>query len=83
MGPGRRPLTASTTSLCPLFVPKIFGLRYFTEDQLGQDTSNLDQAIRPYIDRIFVQGDRTWAVLSLERLITDERFLHVKNSAFN
>lgn len=68
---------------CTLFVPKIFGLRYFTEDQLGQDTSNLDQAIRPYIDRIFVQGDRTWAVLSLERLITDERFLHVKTSAFN
>lgn len=64
---------------CTLFVPRIYGLRYFTEDQSTQDNAGLDEAILPYTDRRYVEGERTWTVLSLERLVSDERFLNVGN----
>jgi len=62
---------------CTIFVPKIFGLRYFTEDQVAQDNSGLDKAVLPYAERSYVQGDHTWRVISLERLVSAERFLNV------
>jgi len=68
---------------CTLLVPKIFGLRYFTEEHQSEDRKNLDVAIQPFIDRTFVQGDCTWGVLSLNRLVATTKFLNVQRATVN
>ena len=65
---------------CTLLVPKIFGLRYFDALQQGKDKSVLDTPAQPFIDRTFLQGDRIWAVLAVQRLIADTEFLNVQKS---
>ena len=62
---------------CTLFVPRIIGLRYFTEDQIEQDDPGPDKTVLPYAERSYLQGGRRWQVISLERLVSDERFLNV------
>lgn len=66
---------------CTLFVSRVYGLRYFRDNQSGQGNSGLHEAILPYADRSYVEEGRTWAVLSTERLISDERFLNVGKNA--
>ena len=68
---------------CTLFVPRVFGLRYFTEDQERRLDSATAEPIKPYVDKTYVEGDRTWLVVSLERLVSDERFLNVSSPAMN
>jgi len=66
---------------CTLLVPKIFGLRYFVALQQAEDNSALDAPVQPFVDRTFVQGDRIWGVLAMDRLIADTDFLNVQRSA--
>ncbi|MDJ0955260.1 MAG: chemotaxis protein CheW [Arenicellales bacterium] len=64
-----------------LLVPKIFGLRYFSEQQLQPDTSGLAEVIQPYIKQAFKLDDQLWGVLDLDRLITAKKFLQVESTA--
>ena len=66
---------------CTLLVPKIFGLRYFSEQQLLPDTSGLAEVIQPYAKQAFKLDDQLWGVLDLNRLVTAEKFLQVESTA--
>lgn len=66
---------------CTLLVSKIYGLRYFSEDQRHRDVSILDPAVRPYASHALVQGDHVWGVLDLTRLVKTDRFLNVERTA--
>lgn len=65
---------------CTLLVPKIFGLRYFDEEQQQQDISVLDEVVQPYAKQAFKQDDHVWGVLDLDRLVTAEKFLKVERT---
>ena len=66
---------------CTLLVPKIFGLRYFSEEQLQRDVSGFDEAVQPYVKQAFKKDDQLWGVLDLEQLVTAEKFLQVESTA--
>lgn len=81
---GGRLLVVNNEDLgCTLFVPRVLGLRYFSEDQLQQDKTGINEGVLPYVDRVYDQDDRTWLVISLERLIADEAFLAAGRTGIN
>lgn len=76
-----RLLVVSNSELgCCLLVSKIFGLRYFIEEQQSQDIAVLDRAIQPYVTQAFLQDDELWGVLDLNLLLADERFLNIEGA---
>ena len=66
---------------CTLLVQKIFGLRYFSEQQLQPDVSGLAEVVQPYTKQAFKLDDQLWGVLDLGRLVTAEKFLQVESPA--
>ena len=65
---------------CTLLVPKIFGLRYFNEQQLQPDTSGLAEVIQPYTKQAFKLDNQLWGVLDLDRLVKAEKFSQVEST---
>ena len=65
---------------CTLLVPKIFGLRYFGEQELLPDTSGLAEVVQPYAKQAFKLDGQLWGVLDLDRLVTAEKFLQVEST---
>jgi len=81
---GGRLLVVNNEDLgCTLFVPRVLGLRYFREDRVKQDKSGVDEGVLPYVDRVYDQDDRTWLVVSLERLVSDKEFLSAGRTGVN
>ena len=66
---------------CTLHVPRIFGLSNFTLARENGDGAPAGELLKPYVVRTLDEADRTWHVLSLERIVADERFLDVASSA--
>lgn len=66
---------------CTLHVPRIFGLSSFTLARENGDGAPAGELLKPYVVRTLDEAGRTWHVLSLQRILTDERFLGVASSA--
>jgi len=66
---------------CTLMVSRVFGLRYFMEEQQRQDVSILDPVLQPYAEQAFLQDEEIWGVLDLGRLVATDDFLNIENRA--
>lgn len=62
---------------CALYVSRIFGLRYFTQAEQVDDLAGIERTMLPYVNQVYLQDNCTWNVLSIEKLLSDERFLNV------
>lgn len=57
-----------------LLVEEIYGMRHFVEADEVADRPDLDEALEPYIERSYRQGDEHWPVFSFDRLTGEPRF---------
>lgn len=64
-----------------ILVNDVYGLKSFDEEQHFSDHQSLDENIRPYVSRAFKEGDHTWAVFDVQRLISADAFLDVERGA--
>ncbi|GJL82284.1 MAG: hypothetical protein DHS20C01_19180 [marine bacterium B5-7] len=58
-----------------LLVNSVLGLKVFGEDQPLGDVANVSTDIKPFFRGQIDEGERQWAVLDVDALITDKRFL--------
>ncbi len=62
---------------CALMVTKVFGMRQFREEQARDDAADVDAALRPYVQRVFVQDGEVWGVFDINRLVASPAFRSV------
>ncbi|MDH3688215.1 MAG: chemotaxis protein CheW [Gammaproteobacteria bacterium] len=60
-----------------LLVDNVLGLKHFDQEQQSTDGSDLDDALRPYVDYEFIDNDSRWAMFNVDRLVQDEKFRRV------
>lgn len=62
---------------CTLLVHRVYGLRYFDQEQRGTEISRLERAVHPYIEGTFLHDEQVWGVLDFDRLVTADAFLDI------
>ncbi len=57
-----------------LLVEEIYGMRHFMAADEIYEKPDLDDAIKPYIEKNYRQGEEHWPVFSFKKMTQDERF---------
>ncbi len=62
-----------------LLVNRVYGLRYFDEENDERSVQQLNPQIQPYTKRAFQRDDELWGMLDTGRFTGDHRFRQVSN----
>ncbi|WP_020210988.1 chemotaxis protein CheW [Gilvimarinus chinensis] len=71
----RRVLVLETETLYSgLIVDQVFGMQHFPVDDYRNDSGDLVEAIRPYVQGSYIVAGQQWNVFKLSELARDQRF---------